>query len=164
VSHPCRPPRSLEELTRIAGDAVGDAWPAVVTLTPPLPTQWPDTHASVVFFTYRIAEPPTRRITYRVHGPVHRITFATIDAAPVTDVLDATAVLGDITQTSGTEREDEAHLIEASRVLLEVAAGCRAVADARDDLVPYATWLRWHEPIARDLETRIPTFLAWLRQ
>jgi hypothetical protein len=163
TGQPCPARRSAAELRDAAGKSAGDSWPLLATLTPPLPTRWPEAGGGVLFLTYRLSPLPTGRIAFRVRGPERSILFATLDAAPIVGLLDPTRVLGDTDRPSDTADTDEAHLIDAAEVVVDVIAGCRQAEDARAALEPYAVWLAANEPIARDLVTRAPDFLRWLR-
>jgi hypothetical protein len=164
-ARPCRPPRTAAELADAAGRAGADSrWTAGEVLTPPLPRRWPGAaQGGLVFFTYKFAPMPTSRVTSRVRGPFRRIEFATLDAQPVVQPLKSDT-LGYVDDSAASDDDAPARLAAATDALVEIVAGCRPEGEARTALAPYQSWLREHDPIARDLERRLPAFIAWLRE
>ena len=161
---PCRPARTAAQLVDAIAREVGDApWVMSESFTPPLPTRWPNASGGgIVFLTYRFSPLPTGRVISRVRGPMHKIEFPALDAAPIIQTLDDDA-LGDVDDSIVADDDRGSRLAAAAEVLIEIVSGCREERDAHTALAPYVTWLRENGPVAKDLAARMPTFITWLR-
>jgi hypothetical protein len=159
---PCRPVATAAELTAKAKTAMARVSPATLTMTPPLPSQWPEGGGGISFFAYLATPLPTGRIIYRVTGPLARVDFPTIGAAPVVVDLDPNAVLGEEERGERPRAGFQQRLDAAAEALVEVVAGCQPASAARPALGSYREWLAMNPLITQDLRARAGPFIAWL--
>lgn len=158
---PCAAPKTAAELREAARSALGSGvvW---ADFAPLLPTRWPAAGGGIVYWIYHSEALPSGMVRYKVRGPTEEISFPSLSAPPAVRRIGPGKVLGteDPVERSAA---DESRLLEAEQAVVELVAGCRDADAARAGLKAYADWLRLHPFVSKDLETRAPTFLAWLK-
>lgn len=132
------------------------------TTSPLLPATWPVKDRAVVYFFYPMAANPRSMTHFQLFSAAWRVEVSLRDGAAAVTPIAKSRELGSITQTrpSSLERRE---LEVAEAALVQQLVG----TEANEDESPYWGYLKYmheHPQLAKDLQRRSPSFLAWVRK
>lgn len=132
------------------------------TTSPLLPATWPVKDRSIVYYFYPMAANPKSLTHFQLFSAAWRVEVSLRDGATEVTAIDKPRQLGTIAQTrpSSLERRE---LEMAEAALVQQLVG----SEVDEDESPYWGYLKYlheHPQLAKDLQRRAPTFLAWVRK
>lgn len=153
-----------EAAKRIAEAAIADRLDPLKTwvTSPLLPAAWPAKDRAVVYFFYPMAANPRSMTDFQLFSAAWRVEVSLRDGKVAVTPIAKSRELGTISQTRPSLLErNELEVAEAA--LVHQLVGTEANADDS----PYWGYLKYmheHPQLAKDLQRRSPSFLAWVRK
>jgi hypothetical protein len=132
------------------------------TTSPVLPSTWPTTKRTVVYFFYPMAANPRSMTHFQLFSAAWRVEVSLHDGTTAVAPVAKSREIGTIAQTRASSLERrELEIAEAALVQQLVGT------DVDEGESPYWGYLKYmheHPQLGKDLQRRSPAFLGWVRK